>query len=86
MPIINQDLDWARKLVNKLSDDQRYAVSLLIQDYSATQTERVRVLEVAIADIRGLHARCQQCGITSGEDECVTYQLAEQALNQKELK
>ena len=52
----------------------------------ATQTERVRVLEVAIADIRGLHARCQQCGITSGEDECVTYQLAEQALNQKELK
>lgn len=35
----------------------------------------------ALADIHGLHAKCQQCAITSGEINCVTFQIADTALN-----
>lgn len=37
-------------------------------------------LVAALTDIRGLHTACNQCALTSGEMECTTHQIADEAL------
>lgn len=48
--------------------------------------EALDMADVALTDIRGLHSACQACAITSGDDECVTYQLAHNALAKAALE
>ena len=48
------------------------------------ERQRQERLVAALADISGLHSKCSSCAITSGDDECVTYQIAQQVL--KEVK
>ena len=59
----------------------------LVEGTPANTAKKLEVAEMmaeALTDIHGLHFNCGQCqcAMTSGEEQCVTEQIAKEALNQ----
>jgi uncharacterized small protein (DUF1192 family) len=71
--------DYARMdqvRVERVGKDIRVSSMSWIEKENLRLSEQLGKYEVALTDIRGLHYNCQQCALTSGESQCVTYQLA----------
>lgn len=71
---------WMRRIAGPVGVQEFEDIGFLI-----TELKRCRE---ALTDIYGLHYNCWQCNcaITSGEDQCQTWMIANQALHPEGVK
>lgn len=80
---IRQRLEMSQRFAHIREDNEEYVGigNFYLHDvtYLLSLVEKQRSI---LTDIGGLHHNCGQCNcaLTSGESQCETYQLAEQAL------
>ena len=78
--------------VGRLREEFVLKFEKVIASSIKSKTERanlrrtVEKLETVLTDIRGIHHNCGQCNcaLTSGEEQCVSFQIADAALATKE--